>query len=71
VRDETPISVIVLLMLPAATVHGQSGRYPKRNDSFGDPTTFEGKRVTLRIDMPGTSDGVDVQGDTAIRPAIR
>ena len=24
---------------------------------------FEGKRVTLRIDMPGTSDGVDVQGD--------
>jgi hypothetical protein len=26
-------------------------------------TAFEGKRVTLRIDMPGTSDGVDVQGD--------
>src|SRR6185503_12313781 len=24
---------------------------------------FEGKRVTLRIDMPGTSDGVDVRGD--------
>src|SRR5216117_2943424 len=24
---------------------------------------FEGKRVTLRIDMPGASDGVDVQGD--------
>ena len=24
---------------------------------------FEGKRVTLKIDMPGTSDGVDVQGD--------
>jgi len=24
---------------------------------------FEGKRVTLRIDMPGTSDGVDVQAD--------
>jgi len=24
---------------------------------------FEGKRVTLRIDMPGTSDGVDVHGD--------
>ena len=23
---------------------------------------FEGKRVTLRIDMPGTSDGVDIQG---------
>jgi len=26
-------------------------------------TAFEGKRVTLRIDMPGTSDGVDVHGD--------
>src|SRR5258705_7908971 len=26
-------------------------------------SAFEGKRVTLRIDMPGTSDGVDVQGD--------
>src|SRR5215510_3773088 len=26
-------------------------------------TFFEGKRVTLRIDMPGTSDGVDVQAD--------
>jgi hypothetical protein len=25
---------------------------------------FEGKRVTLRIDMPGTSDGVDVQADS-------
>jgi hypothetical protein len=24
---------------------------------------FEGKRVTLRLDMPGTSDGVDVHGD--------
>jgi len=24
---------------------------------------FEGKRVTLRIDMPGTSDGVDVRAD--------
>ena len=26
-------------------------------------TAFEGKRVMLRIDMPGTSDGVDVHGD--------
>jgi len=24
---------------------------------------FEGKRVTVKIDMPGTSDGVDVRGD--------
>src|SRR3989442_6368287 len=26
-------------------------------------TFFEGQRVTLRIDMPGTSDGVDVHAD--------
>jgi hypothetical protein len=26
-------------------------------------SAFEGKRVTLRIDMPGTSDGLDVHGD--------
>lgn len=26
-------------------------------------SAFEGKRVTLRIDMPGTSDGVDVRAD--------
>jgi len=26
---------------------------------------FEGKRVVLKIDMPGTSDGVDVQADAA------
>jgi hypothetical protein len=26
-------------------------------------TAFEGKRVMVRIDMPGTSDGVDVHGD--------
>src|ERR1700680_344774 len=26
---------------------------------------FEGTRVTLRLDMPGTSDGVDVQADAS------
>ena len=26
---------------------------------------FEGKRVTVTIDMPGTSDGIDVQADSA------
>ena len=31
---------------------------------------FEGKRVTLKIDMPGTSDGVDVRVDTPGRSAI-
>src|SRR5215831_11251633 len=25
---------------------------------------FEGRRVTLRIDMPGTSDGVDIHADS-------
>ena len=27
-------------------------------------TFFEGKRVTVKIDMPGTSDGIDVRPDT-------
>ena len=27
-------------------------------------TFFEGKRVTVKIDMPGTSDGIDVRADT-------
>ena len=26
-------------------------------------TFFEGKRVTVKIDMPGTSDGIDVRAD--------
>jgi hypothetical protein len=26
-------------------------------------TAFEGRRVTVRVDMPGTSDGVDIHGD--------
>src|SRR5437588_9490170 len=26
---------------------------------------FEGKRVTLKVDMPGTSDGIDVNVDAA------
>ena len=30
---------------------------------------FEGKRVMVSIDMPGTSDGIDVQGDSS--PASR
>jgi len=33
-----------------------------QDDSTAE-AAFEGKRVTLRIDMPGTSDGVDVQAD--------
>ena len=28
-------------------------------------SAFEGRRVTLKIDMPGTSDGVDVHADAA------
>jgi len=47
-------AVVVLLALaaPAAAQDEEALR-----------AAFEGKRVTLNIDMPGTSDGVDVQGD--------
>lgn len=45
-------AVIVALASPAAAQNEEALR-----------GAFEGKRVTLRIDMPGTSDGVDVHGD--------
>jgi hypothetical protein len=46
------VVLLVALAAPAAAQDEETLR-----------TAFEGKRVTLRIDMPGTSDGVDVQGD--------
>ena len=36
---------------------------PAAQNEGGLKTFFEGKRVTVRIDMPGTSDGVDVRAD--------
>jgi hypothetical protein len=51
VRAYTAI-VVLALVAPAAA----------QNESTLK-AAFEGKRVTLRIDMPGTSDGVDVQAD--------
>ena len=51
----TPVLVPVLLLVLAAPAAAQSEEALK---SF-----FEGKRVTLRMDMPGTSDGVDVRAD--------
>lgn len=46
------VVTLLALALPAAA-----------QDEAALRSAFEGKRVTLRIDMPGTSDGVDVQGD--------
>ncbi len=34
-------------------------------DEAGLRSFFEGRRVTLAIDMPGTSDGIDVQADSS------
>jgi hypothetical protein len=46
---------VVILLALAAPAAAQNEEALK--------AAFEGKRVTPRIDMPGTSDGVDVQGD--------
>ena len=51
----TPVLVPVLLLALAAPAAAQSEEALK--------SYFEGKRVTLRMDMPGTSDGVDVRAD--------
>ena len=50
-----PVLVPVLLMALAAPAATQSEAALK--------SYFEGRRVTLRMDMPGTSDGVDVRAD--------
>jgi hypothetical protein len=51
----TSVLVPVLLMALAAPAAAQSEADLK--------SAFEGKRVTLRMDMPGDSDGVDVHAD--------
>jgi hypothetical protein len=51
----TPLLVPVLLIALAAPAAAQSEAELK--------SAFEGRRVTLRIDMPGDSDGVDVHAD--------
>jgi hypothetical protein len=48
-------SAVVILLALAAPAAAQNEEALK--------AAFEGKRVAPRIDMPGTSDGVDVQGD--------
>ncbi len=47
-------AIAVLTAVPAAA-----------QDEAALKAFFEGKRVVLKIDMPGTSDGVDVQADAA------
>lgn len=51
----TPVLVPVLLMALAAPAAAQSEAELK--------SAFEGRRVTLRIDLPGDSGGVDVHAD--------
>src|SRR5581483_11412434 len=47
-------AIAVLTAVPAAA-----------QDEAALKAFFEGKRIVLKIDMPGTSDGVDVQADAA------
>jgi len=46
------VAVAALAIVPAAA-----------QDEAALKSRFEGKRVTVRIDMPGSADGVDVRGD--------
>src|SRR5258708_2067208 len=48
--------VVVMLVAPAAPAAAQN------EDALR--SFFEGKHVTVKIDMPGTSDGIDVRLDT-------
>ena len=49
--NRVPVSAVMMLALAAPAVAQSEGALK---------SYFEGKRVTLRMDMPGTSDGVDV-----------
>src|SRR5438093_11510391 len=55
--------VTILQLVLAAGVAAASAAPAAAQNEGALKSFFEGKRVTLRIDMPGTSDGVDVQGD--------
>lgn len=52
VRVSTAVAVVVALAAPAAAQNEEALR-----------SSFEGRRVTVRIDMPGSSDGIDVRAD--------
>ena len=54
-RSFAVCSVVVAALALAAPVRAQ--------DEAALKSRFEGKRVTVRIDMPGSADGVDVRGD--------
>lgn len=54
-RSFAVCSVVVAALALAAPVRAQ--------DEEALKSRFEGKRVTVRIDMPGSADGVDVRGD--------
>src|ERR1035437_2889404 len=51
-RVSTAVAIVVALAAPAAA-----------QDEAALKAYFEGRHVTLRIDMPGPSDGIDVGAD--------
>src|SRR5256714_10184940 len=55
--------VTILQFVLAAGVAAASAAPAAAQNEGALKSFFEGKRVTVRIDMPGTSEGVDVQGD--------
>ena len=55
---------LIRLVVAAALVLAIAAPAPAQSEQ-ALRTFFEGKRVTLKIDMPGTSDGVDVHADSA------
>jgi hypothetical protein len=52
----------VSIVVAAAVALGMAASAAAQNEA-ALKSHFEGRRVTVRVDMPGTSDGVDVQAD--------
>jgi len=53
-RAAAPVPLVLLLLAPPAAAQDENAL----------KAAFEGHRVTVRIDMPGTSDGVDVKPES-------
>jgi len=56
-------SHITLVLAGASLVLGLGSAHAVAQDENALRTFFEGKKVTLKIDMPGSSDGIDVRVD--------
>jgi hypothetical protein len=61
-RVSTPAAFVIACM---AVVALGSARPAAAQSEAALKSFFEGKRVTLRMDMPGSSDGVDVRADAS------